>query len=334
MYCFLLKFLHEKKKQKRLNKFDRDEIHLLKKKGYTQAEVGSCLDVSQQAISYELREKTRSLRLYDSKYAGHVTYVRKHHKRTRGNTIAEHLDLRNTVTNYLMDDQSPELLSGRIKKHHRDIPYVSGRTIRKFIKSPYGRRIEAHRNKIHIRRGKRKLKFEITDKRMIDKRPKVIKDRKRIGDTEGDFIASGKTGVGMLLVVTDRKSRALFLEKICPVSIRTMENGFRRIKRRFPELKTVTLDNDLLFIHHKDLERKFKIKIYFCHSHSPWEKPLVENRNKLIRRYIPKGSDISRYTRYYIQKLEAKLQRRIMRCLDYRLPKEILEKHRKRKKKP
>jgi IS30 family transposase len=325
---------HEKTKQKRLTNCDRHEIHILVRKGYTQTEIASRVDVTQGAISYEINQKTRTYRLYDSGYSRHVTYIRKHHKRTRGNTIAEHPDLRRTVTDYLMDDQSPELLSGRIKKCHVDIPYVSGRTIRKFIKSPYGRRIEAHRNKIHRRRGKRKLKFEITNKRMIDKRPKHIKDRKRIGDTEGDFIASGKTGIGMLLVVTDRKSRATFLEKICPVSIRTMENGFRRIKKRFPELKTVTLDNDLLFIHHKDLEKKFGIKIYFCHAHSPWEKPLVENRNKLIRRYIPKGSDISRYTRYYIQKLEAKLQRRIMKCLDYKLPKEILEAHRKRKKKP
>lgn len=290
--------------------------------------------MTQGAISYEINEKTRSRRLYDSRYSGHLTYVRKHNKRTRGNTIAEHPELRKTVTDYLMDDQSPEMLSGRIKKRHKNIPGVSGRTIRKFIKSPYGRRIEAHRNKIHRRRGKRRMKFEITDKRMIDKRPKYIKDRKRIGDTEGDFIVSGKTGGGMLLVVTDLKSRAPFLERIYPVSIRTMENGFRRIKRRFPELKTVTLDNDLLFIHHKDLERKFNIKIYFCHKHSPWEKPLVENRNKLIRKYIPKGSDISRYTKYYIQKLEAKLQRRIMKCLDYKLPKEVLEEHRKRKKKP
>lgn len=313
---------------------DRHEIHLLSRKGFTQKEIASCVHVSQQAISYEISEKTRELRLYDSGYAGHITYVRKHQKRTRGNTIAEHPKLRKTVTDYLMDDQSPELLSGRIRKHHAGIPYVSGRTVRKFIKSPYGRRIEAHRNKIHRRRGKRRLKFEITDKRMIDKRPKYIKDRKRIGDAEGDFIASGKTGEGMLLVVTDRKSRAPFLEKIWPVSIRTMENGFRRIKKRFPELKTVTLDNDLLFIHHKDLERKFNIRIYFCHKHSPWEKPLVENRNKLIRKYIPKSSDISRYTRYYIQKLEAKLQRRIMKCLDYKLPREILEEHRRRKKKP
>ncbi len=34
-----------------------------------------------------------------------------------------------------------------------------------------------------------------------------------------------------------------------------------------------------------------------------------------------------------IQKLEEKLQRRIMKCLDYRTPKEVLERHRIRKQK-
>lgn len=330
----MLRFSYEKKKQKRLTKIDRDEIHILVRKGYKQKEIALRLGVKQQAISYELKTKTRKNRLYDGEYANHATYVRQKYKRIRGNTIAEHPNLRKTVEDYLMDDQSPEMISGRLKKHRKDIPSVSDRTIRKYVKSPYGRRIEAHRNKIFKKkRGKRKLRFEITDKRMIDKRPLYIKTRKRIGDTEGDFIASGKDGEGLLFVITDRKSRATFLEKIFPISIRCVENAFKRINKRFPELKTVTLDNDILFIHHKRLEEKFNIKIYFCHKHSPWEKPLVENRNKLIRKYIPKGSDISQYTRHFIQKLEEKLQRRIMECLNYKLPKEILEEHRKRKKK-
>ena len=168
---------------------------------------------------------------------------------------------------------------------------------------------------------------------MIDKRPKYIKERKRIGDTEGDFIVSGKDGEGILFVCADRRSRAPFLEKIFPVSIRAVENAIRRIKKRFPELKTLTFDNDLLFIHHQRMEKKFKVKIYFCHAYSPWEKPLVENRNKIIRRYIPKGSDLSQCTRKFIQKLEEKLQRQIMKCLDYRTPQEILERCRKRNKK-
>ena len=330
----MLKFSDEKTKQKRLDKFDRNEIHSLVRKKRTQREIADRLGVTQGGISYELSQKTRKNRLYDADYAEHKTYVRGRHKRIRGNTIAEHPELRKTTEDYLLDDQSPEMTSGRIRKHHKNLPSVSGRTIRKYVRSPYGRKIEAHRNKLHHKRhGKRKVKFEITDKRMIDKRPLYIKERSRIGDCEGDFIASGKTGEGLLFICADRKSRAPFLEKIFPVSIRCVENAIGRIQKRFPELKTLTFDNDILFIHHKALERKFHLKIYFCHPYSPWEKPLDENRNKLIRRYIPKGSDISQYSRKYIQKLEDKLQRRIMECLDYKLPKEILAEHRKRKKK-
>lgn len=233
-----------------------------------------------------------------------------------------------------MDDQSPEHIAWRIRKYHKDLPYVSGVTIRTYIESVHGRRIEAHRKSVfRKRRRRKKLPYAITNKRMIDTRPRYIKDRKRIGDTEGDFIVSGKEGKGYLFVCADRKSRAPFLELVLPVSIRTVENAIRRIKKRFPELTTLTFDNDLLFIHHKDMERKFQVKIYFCHAHSPWEKGFVENRNKLIRRYIPKGSDLSQYTRKFIRNLEEKLQRQIMKCLDYRTPGEILERHRKRKKK-
>ncbi len=314
--------------------FDRNEIHCLVRKGWTQKEIAERLSVTQGAISYELSQKTRHDRLYDGTYAQHKTYVRKRHKRVRGNTIAEHPELRKTTEEYLMDDQSPEMISGRIRRHDKDLPYVSGRTIRKYVRSPYGRKIEAHRSKLHRkRRGKRKIRFDIANRRMIDKRPLYIKGRKRIGDCEGDFIASGRGGEGLLFVCADRKSRAPFLEKIYPVSIRCVENAIGRIQKRFPELQTLTFDNDILFIHHKALERKFNVKIYFCHSHSPWEKPLVENRNKIIRLYIPKGSDISRYSRVYIQNLEDKLQRRIMKCLNYKLPKEVLTEHRKRRKK-
>ncbi len=326
--------MHEKKKYKRLTELDRNEIHHLVRKKWTQEEIARRLGVTQGALSYELSQKTRKKRVYDATYAEHKTYVRKQHKRTRGNTIAEHQKLQQVVENYLLDDQSPEHVSKRMQRFHTELPYISGVSIRTYIRSPYGRRIEAQRNKIHRkRRGKKKSRKEIMDKRMIDKRPKYIKERSRIGDCEGDFIVSGHDGEGYLFVVGDRKSRVVFLEKIFPVSIRCVENAIGRIKKRFPELKTLTFDNDILFIHHKALERKFNIKIYFCHKHSPWEKGFVENRNKIIRWYIPKGSDISRYTRNYIQKLEDKLQRRIMKCLNYKLPKEVLAEHRERKKK-
>jgi IS30 family transposase len=161
--------------------------------------------------------------------------------------------------------------------------------------------LQGRKKLISKRKRRRGAQSSIRNKRSIEKRPKHINTKKRVGDMEGDFIASGKSGKGLLLVHTERKLRCVFLEKIFPVSIRTLKNGIGRIQKRFPEMKTVTWDNDILLICHQELEKQFGIKIYFCHTHSPWEKPLVENRNKLIRKYIPKGSDISKYSKRFIQ---------------------------------
>jgi IS30 family transposase len=94
----------------------------------------------------------------------------------------------------------------------------------------------------------------------------------------------------------------------------------------------MTTDNDLLVQRHKEPERTLGIKIYFCHPYHSWEKGSVENANKHIRKTIPKGSDISKYTMSFIEKLEAKLNRRIMECLKRRTPHETLTIYRKRKK--
>lgn len=94
----------------------------------------------------------------------------------------------------------------------------------------------------------------------------------------------------------------------------------------------MTTDNDILFQHHKTLEKKLQIKIYFCFPGHMWEKPSVENTNGYIRRYIPKSSDISRYSKQFIKKIEEKMNRRYMKILKYHTPQELLDSHRKRKK--
>lgn len=232
-----------------------------------------------------------------------------------------------------MDDQSPENVSGRIKRHHQDLQNASGSLIRRYIKSVYGRRIESHRAKVFKKkRQSGKKKVTIDGRRMISKRPRYINTRKNIGDAEGDFIVSGRSGSGIILNVTDRKSRAPFFEKISPVSIRSVERAFSRIKKRFPELHTLTLDNDILFVHHKRLEKILGIRIFFCYPGRPYEKGSNENRNKIVRRYIPKGSDIAKIPHSRIKILEGKLQRQIMKCLGYRTPSEVLVAYRKRKK--
>lgn len=296
-------------------------------------EIARTLGVVPSAIWYELKTFTRKGRSYNATYADQRAYTKRKYARAQGRTIALHPALRACVEAYLMDDQSPEHVGERIKRYHKDLPRISGRLIRRYIASPYGRRIESHRSRVFKKRWRVRRKHVTLDgRRMISKRPMYINMRRRIGDAEGDFIVSGRGGSGIILNVTDRKSRTPFFEKINPVSVIAVERAFKRIIKRFPELKTLTLDNDILFIHHKRLEKKFNIKIYFCYPGRPYEKGTNENRNKIVRRYIPKGSDISNVPTTRIKALEAKLQRQIMKCLNYRTPHEVLTRHRKQNK--
>lgn len=305
-------------------------MSILIEKGYSLSEIANVLGKAKSTIWYEL-QKSRKGRKYDSDYAHHLTYVRRKYSRAVGRTIALNQELEEFVRKNLFDDQSPEAISGRLRKI-KNIRYISASAIRRYIKSPYGRRIEDYRLKIFRRRRKYcGKKTALKNKVMISKRPWFINKRKGLGHFEGDFIASGKSGKGMLLTLTDRKTRKSLIEKILPVSVRNVELALVRMRNRYLEMQTITFDNDVLLLEHKRLEKKLGIKIYFCHPRSPWEKPSVENLNRFIRRYIPKSSDISKYSRHLIKKLEAKANRRFMECLGYLTPEEVYEREKKQK---
>ncbi len=284
--------------------------------------IAKSLSRSVSTISDELK-RNRVNQKYDPQKAHHKAYARRRNSKFQGKKIAMHDSLRTFVEEKLTDDLSPASISGRLKYQEKNLPFASKDSIYRFLKSPYGRTIEDGRRQKHKCRFRRRKKSGTLDNRtFIDQRPQAINRRTRIGDVEGDFIVSGKTGKGILLVVADRKIRIAFLKKIFPVSIKKVHNAFLLIKKRFPEMKTMTTDNDILFQHHKKLEKLLHIKIYFCHPYHSWEKGTVENTNKYIRKDIPKGSDISRYSKSFIQSIEQKLNRRPMKCLNYLTPQE------------
>lgn len=288
---------------------------------------------SASTISDEL-ERNKVKGRYDPIKAQHKAYVRRKYSKYQGMKIVKHIKLQQAVDDWLWDGQSPEAIAGRLKKHEPHLPNVSGDSIRRYIKSVYGRKIEYRREKWQQKRrrkGSRKKAFW-QNRKMIGERPEAVNRRQRVGDAEGDFIVSGKSGRGILLVVVDRKERASFLERILNPTTGAVTRACRRIKQRYPEWRTMTTDNDILMQHHEELEQKLGITIYFCNPYSSWEKGTVENTNRQVRKDIPKGSDISRYSPYIIKKIEARLNRRIMECLDFYTPAERLALYRKRKK--
>jgi IS30 family transposase len=277
-------------------------------------------------IWYEVHKSPKK-RAYSAAAAAHVTYVRRRYGRAVGKKIAGHKLLRAFVERHLLDDQSPEEISKRLKKVEKHLPYVSARAIREYIKSPYGRKIESHRAKVFKkRRNSHSAKKRIEGKRMIDVRPSKINKRWGLGHFEGDFIVSGRSGKGIILALRDRKVRRNLLELILPVSVKNVERALLRMKKRYPEMQSITFDNDILFLEHTRLEKLLTVKIYFCHPHSPWEKASIENLNKKLRRYFPKSSDLSKVSRARITALEAKLNRHFMDVLGSLTPDEAYAK--------
>lgn len=289
------------------------------------------MNKSVSTISDELVRNSRQDNIYDPELANHKAYVRRKEASFKGKKIVKDNDLRQFVEQRLIEGKTPETISGRLKNQEKDLPYAGKNTIYRYQQSPYGKMLGLKKKKQKRKFGWR-TKKKLPGRNFIEKRPKIVELRKRVGDTEGDFIISGKNGQGVLLVVVCRKLRVAFLEIIYKVTIKNVAKAFMGIKKRFTEMKTLTLDNDILFKNHQELEKLLKVKIYFCNPYHSWEKGTVENTNKCIRRYILKGSDLSQYSKDEIKTVEEALNNRFMKCLSYKTPLEVLREYRKNKK--
>ena len=313
-----------------MNKNDRNEIKILLTKKYSLRTIAKVLNRSVSTVSREIKiNSTRGE--YDPDKAQSKVSVRRHNASFRGKSVIAHKELRTFVEKYLLAGQSPEAISGRLKYREKHLPYVSKNTIIRYLKSPYGKIIGLKLAK-KKRRKKGVRRKQLADRVFIENRPKIIDKRGRVGDVEGDFIVSCKGGRGVLLVVVCRKLRMAFLELIKDVSIDEVHSAFLKIKARFPEMRTATIDNDILFRMHKALSKLLNLPIYFCHAYHSWEKGSVENTNKYIRKHIPKGSNLKRYTKKEIRVIEGECNDRFMKCLKYATPQELLEKHRQKQK--
>jgi len=298
---------------------------MLKKKKSIRA-VARMLGRGVSCISNEIKlGKTNGI--YNAKKAEAKAVLRRRDSKFQCLKVAKNIDLKKFVIENILDDQSPEGISGRLKEVEKGLEYASTKAIYKFVESAHGRQIEGHlyHNAVKKRRGpKNKKKVSIDGRTMIDQRPKRVEKRLEFGHYEGDFIESGGDGTGSLLVLIKRKTRYPFLIYLEDRSTKNVNNLIEKLIASF-DPKSLTLDNDLSFQKHPELSELIQATIYFCHPHTPYEKGTVENRNKAIRRYVKKKSDLSKYGNEYFQMVETKLRTKFMKCLDYKTPKEAFD---------
>ena len=274
---------------------------------------------------------------YNAKKADVKAYQKRWGSKTQCMKVNQDVNLKKFVIDSMTnEDQSPEGMSGRLREVRTDLQYASPKAIYNFVRSPAGRQVEKHlySKSVHKKSGpKRGTPITIDGRTMIDERPKKVDSRLEFGHYEGDFIESGKDGKGSLLVLVERKTRYPFIRYVEDRSNANINRIIDEMLFGLP-VKSFTLDNDISFKKHKELSDLINATVFFCHPQCPHEKGTIENRNKAIRRYIKKRSDLSKYSKGEFVEVERKLRSRFMECLDYRTPHEAFNIELQKQRKP
>ena len=144
----------------------------------------------------------------------------------------------------------------------------------------------------------------------IEDRPD-LSGRTEFGHWEMDSIVSGVHGKGGLLVLIERKTRLYLIAKLRRINQREVVRTLRGLIRsgQMKKVLSITTDNGCEFLDAQRIETLFSkinalLKIYYTHAYAAWEKGSVENANRHVRRWYPKGSDFSRISSHAIQALQ------------------------------
>lgn len=87
----------------------------------------------------------------------------------------------------------------------------------------------------------------------------------------------------------------------------------------------MTYDNGLEAAAHEIVTATIGMKFYFAETYSSWQRGTNENRNGLVRFYLPRDTDLDTVSDTQIKRVENIINDRPMKCLGYRTPNEVYE---------
>lgn len=242
--------------------------------------------------------------------------------------------LASKVARKLKMQWSPQQIAGWLKRENptQELDRVSHETIYRTLyiqaRGALKKELQQHlRSKRAIRRSKnaslkRQGLGKITNAVNISERPATADDRAVPGHWEGDLIAgSNNTYVATLV---ERQTRLVMLAKIKKKDAETVAKALIKHSKRLPaELyKSLTWDRGTEMAKHEEFTLATDIQVYFCDPRSPWQRGSNENTNRLLRQYLPKGTDLSKHTQAQLNKIARRLNERPRKTLDYETPAE------------
>lgn len=304
-----------------LTQYERYQISALLQSGKSLSSIANQLGRNKSTLYRELKRNS-GLRGYRPQQAHKkAAYRLKHSHRYKKLTQKVIVKMKKFLRCYW----SPEQICGHLRKKGLFISYESiyqyilknkqeGGDLYTFL------RCQRRRRK---RYGTRRfdMRGQIKNRLSIDKRPKVVARKSRIGDWEGDLII-GKGHQGALVTLVDRCSKK---SKIIKVESKRVESVLYGILKALKHeiVHTITLDNGKEFSCHEQISKSKGCKVYFAHPYSSYERGLNENTNGLIRQYFPKQTDFRQITDKDVQRVEFLLNHRPRKTLGFLSPNEF-----------
>ena len=177
---------------------------------------------------------------------------------------------------------------------------------------------------------------KVPAEKSIDYRPKEADIREVYGHWEGDLVIGKRKRGSVLFTLTERKTREEIIVKLPGKKAEYVAKAIDKIEKRYKQkfykkFKTITFDNGVEFRDWKSLEKSYdnrrksaRTQVYYAHPYRSGERGSNENANRLIRRFIPKGIDITPISEEYIQKIEDWINNYPRAMFNYRSTNEIL----------
>ena len=302
----------------------RYHISTLNKQGYSQKYIAQEVEVHPSTISRELRRNRDLVQGYNAELAqvkSTKTELQKKKRFSLTKPIEKYIRVK------LKQDWSPEQIAGRMKVD-TGISVVH-ETIYRYIytNKKNGGKLYTylrHKNKkYHHRSNDYRSRGTIIDRVMIDKRPKVVEKKNRIGDLEIDTVI-GKDHKGALVTVVDRKSKFVLIKNVPSKAASVVTEALIEMIQPIKAIaKTITSDNGKEFAYHKQVSAALDTDFYFANPYHSWERGLNEHTNGLIRQYLPKKSVFIGVSKEEIIMIQNRLNHRPRKVLNYKTPYEV-----------
>lgn len=316
---------------------EREEIGLFRCFGCSTREIGSALSRNASSISREVRRFDWDQRGYRSLLSQRDSQTKASSRRHGKRRITQNKKLRSVILRKLRLFWSPDQIAEYLKTQYDDQQMqVSAESIYTYLYVlPRGelrteltrclrRQHKKRRTRGRSAKGQRSV---LDDMLSIEERPKAVAKRTVPGHWEGDMIIGGRTEQSSLGTLVERTTRSVILVPLKNKTAREVRMAFAREIKKLPKQMrlTLTYDQGREMAQHKLFTKETKMKVYFAHPRSPWERGTNENTNGLIRQFFPKGTNFRRVSRTEIKRVQHLLNGRPRKTLGYSTPYEAME---------